>query len=237
MIDDVYPEYVFFLISASKWFLWEILWFDIICNKWTAVLFSMTYCGNFQWRWVTTFSRYTNYRPPASETLSPSTLSSNHSLTGVNTEFLLSSAAVDNASLLAPRTRPMQATSSTSPSPLIASGSVPCTKWNGSDAVLAKSGIAYANMLVKTEGGGPSGRLHQNGSGKPPGILDSPTLARVERAMLRHEEGAHMDGAHLQRAAYTQVGYLIKLNFIYWMKWNFWKIFFIVFSNLFFLKL
>lgn len=58
-------------------------------------------------------------------------------------------------------------------------------------------------MLVKTEGGS-TGARHQMPS-KPPGILDSPTLARVERAMLRHEEGAHRDGAHLHRAAYTQV--------------------------------
>ncbi|KAK9737205.1 hypothetical protein QE152_g10908 [Popillia japonica] len=38
----------------------------------------------------------------------------------------------------------------------------------------------------------------------PAGILDSPTLARVERAILRHEEGAHREAAHLQRAAFTQ---------------------------------
>lgn len=59
-------------------------------------------------------------------------------------------------------------------------------------------------MLLKMDGGGPStgtGRANN----KPQGILDSPTLARVERAMLRHEEGAHREAAHLQRAAYTQV--------------------------------
>lgn len=38
-----------------------------------------------------------------------------------------------------------------------------------------------------------------------PGILDSPTLARVERAMLRYEEGSHRENAHLHRSAITQV--------------------------------
>lgn len=37
------------------------------------------------------------------------------------------------------------------------------------------------------------------------GILDSPTLARVERAMLRHEEGSNRDEAHNHRLAVTQV--------------------------------
>lgn len=64
-------------------------------------------------------------------------------------------------------------------------------------------------MLVKTEGGGNTSTRQNTSSSsnnnKPPGILDSPTLARVERAMLRHEEGAYRDGAHLHRAAYTQV--------------------------------
>lgn len=65
-------------------------------------------------------------------------------------------------------------------------------------------------MLVKSEGGGggATGMMMRQNPGKPPGILDSPTLARVERAMLRHEEGAHRDGAHLHRAAYTQVRFL-----------------------------
>lgn len=68
--------------------------------------------------------------------------------------------------------------------------------------------LVRIKMLVKTEGGNPSGRQNP---GKPPGILDSPTLARVERAMLRHEEGSHRDGAHLHRAAYTQVRKLFQI--------------------------
>ncbi|CAG9859240.1 unnamed protein product [Phyllotreta striolata] len=36
------------------------------------------------------------------------------------------------------------------------------------------------------------------------GILDSPTLARVERAMLRHEEGSNREGQNILRAQYTQ---------------------------------
>lgn len=54
-------------------------------------------------------------------------------------------------------------------------------------------------MLVQMDANSPAGR-HLG----VPGILDSPTLARVERAMLRHEEGSHRDAAHLQRAAFTQ---------------------------------
>lgn len=57
-------------------------------------------------------------------------------------------------------------------------------------------------LVVQMEGGScANGRT----SSIPAGILDSPTLARVERAILRHEEGAHRDAAHLQRAAFTQV--------------------------------
>lgn len=37
------------------------------------------------------------------------------------------------------------------------------------------------------------------------GILDSPTLARVERAMLRHEEGVNRDEQSILRAQHTQV--------------------------------
>ncbi|CAH1102361.1 unnamed protein product [Psylliodes chrysocephalus] len=36
------------------------------------------------------------------------------------------------------------------------------------------------------------------------GILDSPTLARVERAMLRHEEGVNRDEQSILRAQHTQ---------------------------------
>lgn len=46
----------------------------------------------------------------------------------------------------------------------------------------------------------PPGRAVQ----RPPGILDSPTLARVERAMLRHGEGANREGQDAVRAQYTQ---------------------------------
>lgn len=59
-------------------------------------------------------------------------------------------------------------------------------------------------MLLQMDGNCPSGR-----SSAIPGILDSPTLARVERAMLRHEEGAHRETALLQRQAFTQVCYLL----------------------------
>lgn len=50
-----------------------------------------------------------------------------------------------------------------------------------------------------------------------PSIMDSPTLARVERAMLRQEEGAHRttqhlhqsrEAASLNRAALTQVSFV-----------------------------
>ncbi|CAG9826642.1 unnamed protein product [Diabrotica balteata] len=46
----------------------------------------------------------------------------------------------------------------------------------------------------------PPGRQMQ----RPAGILDSPTLARVERAMLRHEEGTNREGQDVLRAQYTQ---------------------------------
>lgn len=59
------------------------------------------------------------------------------------------------------------------------------------------------DMLVQ-EGSCPQARA--------PGILDSPTLARVERAMLRHDDGSRRDVALLQRAAFTQVGY--KISFV-----------------------
>ncbi|XP_017778164.1 PREDICTED: uncharacterized protein LOC108563872 [Nicrophorus vespilloides] len=59
-------------------------------------------------------------------------------------------------------------------------------------------------MLV-LEGGGSAGSCTASGrSSVNPSILDSPTLARVERAMLRHDEGVRRDGAALQRAAFTQ---------------------------------
>uniref|UniRef100_A0AAR5PFU9 PH domain-containing protein n=1 Tax=Dendroctonus ponderosae TaxID=77166 RepID=A0AAR5PFU9_DENPD len=37
-----------------------------------------------------------------------------------------------------------------------------------------------------------------------PRLMDSPTLARVERAMLRHDEGVNREGQDLIRAGYTQ---------------------------------
>jgi hypothetical protein len=53
-------------------------------------------------------------------------------------------------------------------------------------------------MLVQTEGdAGPPGR--------PSGVLDSPILARVERVLLRHEEGLNRDGRFFARPEYTQV--------------------------------
>lgn len=55
-------------------------------------------------------------------------------------------------------------------------------------------------MLLQMDANCPNGR-----TSTMPGILDSPTLARVERAMLRHEEGAHRETALLQRQAFTQV--------------------------------
>nr|XP_023019079.1 uncharacterized protein LOC111507927 isoform X1 [Leptinotarsa decemlineata]XP_023019081.1 uncharacterized protein LOC111507927 isoform X2 [Leptinotarsa decemlineata] len=48
-------------------------------------------------------------------------------------------------------------------------------------------------------GNHPAGR-----SNRPAAILDSPTLARVERAMLRHEEGTNRQGQDIARAQYTQ---------------------------------
>lgn len=54
-------------------------------------------------------------------------------------------------------------------------------------------------MLVQIEC--PSGR-----TSAVPSIMDSPTLARVERAMLRHEEGSqNREVASLNRTALTQV--------------------------------
>lgn len=41
---------------------------------------------------------------------------------------------------------------------------------------------------------------HQN----HPRLMDSPTLARVERAMLRHDEGTNREGHDIIRAGYTQ---------------------------------
>lgn len=55
-------------------------------------------------------------------------------------------------------------------------------------------------MLVQSENY-PPGRSRP--AALPPGILDSPTLARVERAMLRHE-GTNREGQDLLRAQYTQ---------------------------------
>lgn len=40
---------------------------------------------------------------------------------------------------------------------------------------------------------------------RPLGILDSPTLARVERAMLRHDEGMNRQEQNALRSQYTQV--------------------------------
>lgn len=40
---------------------------------------------------------------------------------------------------------------------------------------------------------------------RPLGILDSPTLARVERAMLRHDEGINRHEQSVLRSQYTQV--------------------------------
>lgn len=45
-------------------------------------------------------------------------------------------------------------------------------------------------------------------SSRHPGIqrlLDSPTLARVERAMLRHEDGSQRETSSFQRPNFTQV--------------------------------
>lgn len=61
-------------------------------------------------------------------------------------------------------------------------------------------------MLVQSDNY-PPGRSRP--AGLPPGILDSPTLARVERAMLRHE-GTNREGQDLLRAQYTQVRMLGK---------------------------
>jgi hypothetical protein len=59
-------------------------------------------------------------------------------------------------------------------------------------------------MLVQTEGdAGPPGR--------PSGVLDSPILARVERVLLRHEEGLNRDGRFFARPEYTQS--LLSSNF------------------------
>ncbi|CAH0558271.1 unnamed protein product, partial [Brassicogethes aeneus] len=44
-----------------------------------------------------------------------------------------------------------------------------------------------------------------------PGILDSPTLARVERAMLRHDESVNREGQDVRRAGFTQS--LLSSNF------------------------
>ncbi|CAH1992119.1 unnamed protein product [Acanthoscelides obtectus] len=55
-------------------------------------------------------------------------------------------------------------------------------------------------MLLKVANDG-------GGSGRPAGgLLDSPTLARVERAMLRHQEGSQRDAVAQEqaRAQYTQ---------------------------------
>ncbi|KAF5290784.1 hypothetical protein FQA39_LY14627 [Lamprigera yunnana] len=54
-------------------------------------------------------------------------------------------------------------------------------------------------MLLQMDNNCTSGR-----ASAVPGILDSPTLARVERAMLRHEEGVHREVALFQRQAFTQ---------------------------------
>ncbi|XP_019866994.2 uncharacterized protein LOC109595986 [Aethina tumida] len=56
-------------------------------------------------------------------------------------------------------------------------------------------------MLVQPECVCPAVRPRT--SQLPPGILDSPTLARVERAMLRHEEGGGQ-GQDARRAGFTQ---------------------------------
>lgn len=56
-------------------------------------------------------------------------------------------------------------------------------------------------MLVQSDNY-PPGRSRP--AAPPPGILDSPTLARVERAMLRHQEGTNREGQDLVRAQYTQ---------------------------------
>ncbi|CAH1176088.1 unnamed protein product, partial [Phaedon cochleariae] len=47
----------------------------------------------------------------------------------------------------------------------------------------------------------PPARGHHR---RPAAILDSPTLARVERAMLRHDEGSDREGQDVLRARYTQ---------------------------------
>lgn len=58
----------------------------------------------------------------------------------------------------------------------------------------------FYGMLLQMDSNCPSGR-----TATVPGILDSPTLARVERAMLRHEEGTPRENSHRQRQAFTQV--------------------------------
>lgn len=40
---------------------------------------------------------------------------------------------------------------------------------------------------------------------RPLGILDSPTLARVERAMLRHDDGVNRQDQSALRTQYAQV--------------------------------
>lgn len=62
-------------------------------------------------------------------------------------------------------------------------------------------------MLVKAEGAGRSNQAtRRQQQQQPQGILDSPTLARVERAMLRHGDGGGTrEGAAATRTAYTQV--------------------------------
>ncbi|XP_018320731.1 uncharacterized protein LOC108733882 [Agrilus planipennis] len=59
-------------------------------------------------------------------------------------------------------------------------------------------------MLVQVDSGN-GGNPHAS-VGRPSiaGILDSPTLARVERAMLRHSDDGNREQAHLQRAGITQ---------------------------------
>lgn len=49
---------------------------------------------------------------------------------------------------------------------------------------------------------------------RPLGILDSPTLARVERAMLRHDEGMNRQEQNALRSQCTQV---FKIYFIFWV--------------------